>query len=63
MPDKDKNKKKDRKQQFHRDLEGFDIKINPFGEIESSYDVDKLNEFLNKRLDDPRLKKGEDQEE
>ena len=55
-----KKKPKKGKPEVHEDLEGFDIKINEFGEIVSSFDVDKLNEFLNENLADKKFKeKGE----
>lgn len=41
----------------HPDLEGFDIKINSFGEIQTSFDIDKLNQFLNEKTDDKKFKK------
>ncbi|NBC06279.1 MAG: hypothetical protein GVY26_03695 [Bacteroidetes bacterium] len=47
----------------HKDLEGFKIKINEFGEITSSYDVEKLNKFLNKNLEDKKLKNRKEEEE
>jgi putative NADH-flavin reductase len=31
-------------------LGDFDIVIDSFGKIQSNYDVDKINEFLNKKL-------------
>ena len=37
-----------KKRNVHKDLEGFDINVNPFGELESTLDIDKINEFLNK---------------
>lgn len=53
----DKNKKKPK---THDDLQGFDIRINEFGEIVSSYSVEKLNEFLNKNVEDKKLKDRKD---
>ncbi len=44
------------KPKVNRDLEGFDIKIDTFGEIKSSYDIEKINEFLNKNVDDKKLR-------
>ncbi|HEV7348818.1 hypothetical protein [Telluribacter sp.] len=44
----------------HKDLEGFDIQINTFGEINTSYDMDKINEFLNKNVDDKKLRDRND---
>lgn len=40
--------KKD-KADVHKDLKGFEISINSFGEMESTYSIDKLNQFLNKK--------------
>ncbi|WP_026994515.1 hypothetical protein [Flectobacillus major] len=46
----------------HDELDGFDIKINSFGEINRSIDIDKINEFLNKHMDDKKLR-GRDESE
>ena len=43
------------KPEVHKDLEGLDFKINTFGEIKSSMDLDKLNAFLNENVDDKKL--------
>jgi hypothetical protein len=37
-------------------MPGFDIKINSFGEIQSTYDIDTINKFLNQNLEDKKLK-------
>ncbi|NLR90307.1 MULTISPECIES: hypothetical protein [Flammeovirga] len=44
------------KPKVNQELEGFDIKINSAGEIESSYSIDQLNEFLNRKVYDKKLK-------
>jgi len=51
-------KKKDNKKkpEVHEELKGFDIKINEFGEIVSSFDVDKINTFLDENVEDKKLK-------
>ena len=59
MDEKDKDKKK----HVHEELEGFDVRINPFGQIESNFDVDKINKFLNERVEDKKLQPKEDSEE
>ena len=41
--------------EVHEELKGFDIKINTFGELSSNYEVDKLNEFLNDKVEDKKL--------
>ena len=40
----------------HKDLEGFEISINTFGEINRTIDIGKINEFLNKNMDDKKLR-------
>lgn len=51
-------KKKNKKDlpRVHDELEGFDVSVNSFGEIQMSYDIDKLNEFLNDKIDDKKLR-------
>ncbi|HJW31209.1 MAG TPA: hypothetical protein VJ508_18405, partial [Saprospiraceae bacterium] len=44
---------------FHENLEGFDIRVNPFGEMESTLDIDELNKFLNEQVDDKKIKPKE----
>jgi hypothetical protein len=53
---KKKTKKEKEKPKVNKDLDGFDIKINSFGEIVTSYDLDKVNNFLDKNVDDKKLK-------
>ena len=43
------------KPEVHDDLKGFNIRINEFGEIISSFEVDQLNTFLNDNLEDKKL--------
>jgi hypothetical protein len=50
-------KKKQDKPKLHKDLEGFSISVNQFGEIKSTFPIDKLNEFLNEKTDDKKIKK------
>lgn len=40
----------------HDDLKGFKVEINEFGEIVSNFNVEKLNHFLNKEVDDKKLR-------
>lgn len=51
------------KPRVHKELEGFDIKINSFGEITTSFEIDKINEFLNKTVDDKKLRNRKDLKE
>ena len=36
-------------------IKDFDIQINSFGEIVTNYDVDKINAFLDKNVQDKKL--------
>lgn len=56
----DPSKPVSEKPRVHKDLDGFDIQINSFGEITTSFDMDKINEFLNKNVDDKKLRDRED---
>ena len=48
----------------HERLSGFDIRINSFGEMESTFEIDQLNKFLNEEVKDKKLKpKNSDEEE
>jgi hypothetical protein len=69
MAKKKKKKQPEEEEQspgVHKELSGFDIKINEFGEITTSFDVDRVNEFLNDKVEDKKLKgrkdKGEEEE-
>lgn len=46
--------------EVHKDLEGFDIKINEFGQIITNFNVEKINEFLNDNVEDKKLKEREE---
>ncbi len=59
---KKKDKDKPEKPEVHDDLSGFNIKINEFGEIVSSFGVDKINKFLNENVDDKKLREKTEKE-
>ena len=58
-----KKKSKTGKPQLHKELEGFEMSVNEFGEIKSTMDIDKINEFLNRHVDDKKFKEREDEDE
>lgn len=67
-----KKKSMSGKPEVHEELEGFEMGINEFGEITSNMQIDKINKFLNKHVDDkkfkdlnaiPYAKKGDDEDE
>lgn len=57
-----KKKPQEGKPQVHKDLKGFELTINEFGEIKSNMDADTLNKFLNKNVEDKKLKDRDDLE-
>ncbi len=54
-----KESKKTGKPKVHKSLEGYDVRINEFGEIISTIKTDEVNDFLNEELPDKKLKKKE----
>jgi len=59
-----RKKKQDKDQhgdaKVHKELKGLKININPFGEIETNYDINKINDFLNEHVEDKKLKEREE---
>jgi hypothetical protein len=55
-----KKKKKEEEPRVHEDLKGFKMEINSFGEISSSFSIDRINEFLNKNVEDKKLRERDD---
>ena len=52
----------DKKKEDDEKLEGFDINIDPFGNISSNIKIEEVNEFLNKNIDDKKLKSLQEEE-
>ena len=50
-----KKKSQTGKPEVHNELEGFDININEFGEIVSNFPIEKLNDFLDEKVEDKKL--------
>jgi hypothetical protein len=57
---KKKAGKKNEKPKVNEELEGFNLKVDSFGEIQNSLSIDKINEFLNKNVEDKKLKDRDD---
>lgn len=55
-----KKKKKPEEPKVHEELKGFKMEVNSFGEISSTLSIDKINEFLNKNVEDKKLKDRDD---
>jgi hypothetical protein len=48
------------KPKVHKELHGFDVSIDSFGEIKSNMDIEKINDFLDKNVDDKKLAERDD---
>lgn len=57
---KKKVNKKSEHPKVNEELDGFNLKVDSFGEIQSSMSIDKINEFLNKNVEDKKLKDRDD---
>lgn len=55
--------KKKKKPRVHKDLQGFEVSINQFGELNSNMNIEKINEFLDKNVDDKKLAERDDYED
>ena len=51
------------KPRVHKDLQGLDIVIDQFGEIKANMNIEKLNDFLDKNVDDKKLAERDDYDE
>jgi hypothetical protein len=54
---------KKKKPRVHKDLQGFEVSVNQFGELNSSMSIDKINEFLNKNVEDKKLTDRDESDE
>jgi hypothetical protein len=63
MDKKNKGEKPKPKPKVHKELNGFDISIDQFGEIRSNMNIEKINDFLNENVDDKKLAEREDYDE
>lgn len=66
MAKKKKNKDEEKKKEqptVNKDLKGFNVEIDSFGELKSSLSIDKINEFLNKNVKDKKLVDRDDYDE
>ena len=59
----EKMSQKKKKPEVHLELSGFNIEIDSFGEIKSTLSIEKINEFLNKNVEDKKLMERKDYEE
>jgi len=50
------NEKKRKNAKVNPELDGLNVEIDTFGEIKFNYNIDKINEFLDKTVDDKKLR-------
>jgi hypothetical protein len=50
------SKSDNEKPKVNKELEGFNLKVDSFGEIKSNISIDDINSFLNKNVSDKKLK-------
>ncbi|MFT5640895.1 MAG: hypothetical protein ACI9A7_000993 [Cyclobacteriaceae bacterium] len=50
------SKSDNEKPKVNKELEGFNLKVDSFGEIKSNISIDDINSFLNKNVNDKKLK-------
>lgn len=51
-----------KKPDVSKELEGLEIRINSLGEIQSTLDINKINEFLDTHVEDKKLHNLDDLE-
>lgn len=56
-------KKSQEKPKVAKELDGLELNIDSFGEISKTLSIDKINEFLNQKVDDKKLRDREDLDE
>jgi|GEM_PF-2230275 hypothetical protein len=44
------------KPRVHSDLRGFEVSIDQFGELKSNMNIEAINNFLDKNVDDKKLR-------
>jgi hypothetical protein len=62
MAKNNKQSKKQGKPRVHKELSGFEVSIDQFGELKTSMNIEKINSFLDKNVDDKKLLEKEETE-
>jgi len=52
---KAKSTEPEKKARVHKELDGFEIGVNPLGEITSNYSIEQVNEFLGRHVRDKKI--------
>jgi hypothetical protein len=51
----------EKKARVHKELDGFEIGVNPLGEITSNYSIEQINQFLGRHVRDKKIVNREGQ--
>ena len=60
---KEKKPSKKRKPRVHSQLDGFEVSVDQFGELQSNMPIEKINQFLDENVDDKKLEEREEYKE
>lgn len=52
---KQKAPESEKKARVHKELDGFEIGVNPLGEITSNYSIEQINQFLGRHVRDKKI--------
>lgn len=52
---KQKAPEPEKKARVHKELDGFEIGVNPLGEITSNYSIEEINKFLGRHVRDKKI--------
>lgn len=64
MPKRKKKKEtSSEKPKVNPELDGLNISIDSFGEINTTYNIDDINNFLNRNVEDKKLEERDDYED
>ncbi len=58
-----KKKTPKKEAEVHEDLKGFEISVDPFGNIQTNMDIDRIKKFLDENMDDKKVNPSESEEE
>lgn len=58
---KQKAPETEKKARVHKELDGFEIGVNPLGEITSNYSIEQVNQFLGRHVRDKKIVNREGQ--
>lgn len=58
---KQKAPEPEKKARVHKELDGFEIGVNPLGEITSNYSIEQINQFLGRHVRDKKIVNREGQ--